>query len=112
MSENNDAILQAIQAGFANTERQFTDLVTNNSRLENKVDNIVSRLANLEVEVAEIKTEVAEIKTKLAKVENRMHTVDLRLNGVDLRLIDFSDDIRGLQTQQNRVSEYLFSRPQ
>jgi chromosome segregation ATPase len=105
MSENNDAILQAIQTGFANTERQFTDLLASNSRIE-------SRLANLEAEVAEIKTEVAEIKTKLAKVENRMHTVDLRLNGVDHRLVDFSDDIRGLQTQQNRVSEYLFNRPQ
>jgi chromosome segregation ATPase len=98
MSENNDAILQAIQAGFANNERQFTDLLASNSRIE-------SRLANLEAEVA-------EIKTKLAKVENRMHTVDLRLNAVDLRLVDFSDDIRGLQTQQNRVNEYLFSRPQ
>lgn len=105
MSKNNDAILQAIQAGFANNERQFTDLVASNSRLENKVDNLGSRLANLEAEVA-------EIKTKLAKVENRMHTIDLRLNGVDLRLIDFSDDIRGLQTQQNRINEYLFSRPQ
>ena len=98
MSENNDAILQAIQAGFANNERQFNDILASNSRIE-------SRLANLEAEVA-------EIKTKLAKVENRMHTVDLRLNGVDSRLIDFSDDIRGLQTQQNRVSEYLFNRPQ
>lgn len=98
MSENNDAILQAIQTGFANNERQFTDLLASNSRIE-------SRLASLE-------TEVAEIKTKLAKVENRMHTVDSRLNGVDLRLHDFSDDIRGLQTQQNRVSEYLFNRPQ
>jgi chromosome segregation ATPase len=105
MSENNDAILQAIQAGFANNERQFTDLLASNSRLENKIDNVASRLANLEAEVA-------EMKTKLAKVENRMHTVDLRLNGVDSRLIDFSDDIRGLQTQQNRVSEYLFNRPQ
>jgi chromosome segregation ATPase len=98
MSENNEAILQAIQTGFSNNERQFTDLLASNSRIE-------SRLANLEAEVA-------EIKTKLAKVENRMHTVDLRLNGVDSRLIDFSDDIRGLQTQQNRVSEYLFNRPQ
>jgi peptidoglycan hydrolase CwlO-like protein len=98
MSENNDAILQAMQTGFANIECQFTDLLASNSRIE-------SRLANLEAEVA-------EIKTKLAKVENRMHTVDLRLNGVDSRLIDFSDDIRGLQTQQNRVSEYIFNRPQ
>ncbi len=98
MSENNEAILQAIEAGFANTDRQFTELVASNSRIE-------SRLANLEAEVA-------EMKTKLAKVENRMHTVDSRLNGVDLRLIDFSDDIRGLQTQQNRINEYLFSRPQ
>jgi predicted nucleic acid-binding Zn-ribbon protein len=98
MSENNEAILQAMQVGFANIERQFTDLLASNSRIE-------SRLANIE-------SEVAEMKTKLAKVENRMHTVDLRLNGVDSRLIDFSDDIRGLQTQQNRVSEYLFNRPQ
>ena len=98
MSENNEAILQAIQAGFANNERQFTDLLASNSRIE-------SNLGTLEAEVA-------EMKTKLAKVENRMHTVDLRLNGVDSRLIDFSDDIRGLQTQQNRVSEYLFNRPQ
>jgi chromosome segregation ATPase len=105
MSENNDAILQAMQVGFGNIERQFTDLLASNSRIE-------SRLANLETEVAEIKTEVAEVKTKLAKVETRMHTVDSRLNGVDLRLHDFSDDIRGLQTQQNRVSEYLFNRPQ
>jgi chromosome segregation ATPase len=105
MSENNDAILQAIQAGFANNERQFTDLLASNSRLENKVDNLGSRLANLEAEVA-------EMKTKLAKFENQMRTVDLRLNGVDSRLIDFSDDIRGLQTQQNRISEYIFNRPQ
>ena len=35
MSENNEAILQAIQAGFANNERQFTDLIASNSRLEN-----------------------------------------------------------------------------
>ena len=56
MSENNDAILQAIQSGFANNERQFNDLLASNSRIE-------SRLVNLEVEVA-------EIKTKLAKVEN------------------------------------------
>jgi chromosome segregation ATPase len=98
MNENNDAILQAIQAGFAHTERQFTDLIASNSRIE-------TRLANLE-------SELTEIKTKLAKVESRMHIVDSRLNGVDLRLVDFSDDIRGLQTQQNRVNEYLFSRPQ
>lgn len=104
MSDSNDVILQAIQTGFANNERQFTDLVASNSRIENKVNNLESRLAHLE-------TESAEIKTKLGKVENRMHTVDSRLDGVDLRLIDMSDDIRGLQTQQNRVSEYLFNRP-
>ncbi len=51
MSEDNEAILQAIQAGFAHTERQFTDLIASNSRLENKVDNIGSRLANLEAEL-------------------------------------------------------------
>jgi chromosome segregation ATPase len=98
MSDNNDTILQAIQAGFANNERQFTDLIASISRLETRITNV--------------ETALAEIKTKLSKVENRMHTVDSRLNGVDLRLIDMSDDIRGLQTQQNRVSEYLFNRPQ
>ncbi len=126
MSENNDAILQAIQAGFANSERQFTDLVASNSRVENKVDNIESRITNIESSITNVESritniesritnieaELTEIKTKLAKVESRMHIVDSRLNGVDLRLVDFSDDIRGLQTQQNRVSEYLFSRPQ
>jgi peptidoglycan hydrolase CwlO-like protein len=112
MSENNDAILQAIQAGFANAERQFTDLVASHSRLENKVDNLDNKVDNIVSRLANLESEVAEIKTKLSKVENRMHTVDLRLNGVDLRLIDFSDDIRGLQAQQNRVSEYLFNRPQ
>ena len=102
---DSEAILQAIQAGFANTDRQFTDLLASNSRIE-------SRLANLEARLANLEAEVAEIKTKLTKVENRMHIVDSRLNAVDLRLVDFSDDIRGLQTQQNRVSEYLFNRPQ
>jgi uncharacterized protein YceH (UPF0502 family) len=53
MSENNDAILQAIQTGFSNNERQFTDLFASNSRIE-------SRLANLEAEVAEIKTKLAK----------------------------------------------------
>ena len=52
MSENNDAIIQAIQAGFANTERQFTALFASNSRIE-------ARLANIEAEVAEIKTILA-----------------------------------------------------
>ncbi|WP_309740495.1 hypothetical protein [Chamaesiphon sp. OTE_20_metabat_361] len=112
MSENNDAILQAIQAGFANNERQFTDLFASSSRIESRLANLEAEVAEMKTEVAEMKTEVAEMKTKLAKVENRMHTVDLRLNGVDSRLIDFSDDIRGLQTQQNRINEYLFSRPQ
>jgi chromosome segregation ATPase len=105
MSDNNEAILQAVQAGFANIERQFTDLIASNSRIESRLANVESRLANLEAEVA-------EIKTKLTKVENRMHIVDSRLNAVDLRLVDFSDDIRGLQTQQNRINEYLFNRPQ
>jgi uncharacterized protein YceH (UPF0502 family) len=53
MSENNDAILQAIQTGFANNERQFTDLLASNSQIE-------SRLANLEVEVAAIKNKLAK----------------------------------------------------
>jgi hypothetical protein len=53
MSENNDAILQAIQVGFANTERQFTDLLASNSRIESRLDNLEAKLA--------------EIKTKLTK---------------------------------------------
>jgi chromosome segregation ATPase len=98
MSESNDLILQAIQTGFANNERQFNDMTTMISRLENKLVNVES--------------ELAEVKTRLNKVEQRMHTVDTRLNGVDLRLVDMSDDIRGLQTQQNRVMAFLFDRPQ
>lgn len=112
MSENNDAILHAMQVGFGNIERQFTDLLASNSRIESRLANLETDVAEIKTEVAEVKTEVAEVKTKLARVETRMHTVDSRLNGVDLRLHDFSDDIRGLQTQQNRVSEYLFNRPQ
>jgi chromosome segregation ATPase len=98
MSDLNDAILQAIQDGFARNERQLTDLTASISRVENKIVNV--------------EADLAEIKTRLGKVENRMHTVDSRLNSVDLRLIDMSDDIRGLQTQQNRVTEFLFDRPQ
>ena len=57
MSKNNDAILQAIQAGFANTECQFTALFASNSRIE-------ARLANIEAEVAEIKTILAIEKSE------------------------------------------------
>jgi septal ring factor EnvC (AmiA/AmiB activator) len=105
MSDANAPILQAIQAGFASTERQLTDLTTTISRLESKIVNVETRLVNVE-------SELSEVKARLNKVEHRMHTVDSRLNGVDLRLIDMSDDIRGLQTQQNRVNEFLFDRPQ
>jgi septal ring factor EnvC (AmiA/AmiB activator) len=105
MSESNAPILQAIQTGFASTERQLTNLVATIGRLESKLVNVETRLVNVE-------SELSEVKTRLNKVEHRMHTVDSRLNGVDLRLIDMSDDIRGLQTQQNRVSEFLFNRPQ
>jgi uncharacterized protein YceH (UPF0502 family) len=51
MSENNEAILQAIQAGFANNEHYFIELFASYSRIE-------ARLANLEAEVAEIKTKL------------------------------------------------------
>jgi chromosome segregation ATPase len=98
MTNNNDAIIQAIQDGFARNERQLNDMTASISRIENKIVNL--------------EADLSEIKTRLSKVENRMHIVDSRLNGVDLRLIDMSDDIRGLQTQQNRVNEFLFSRPQ
>jgi chromosome segregation ATPase len=98
MSDSNDAILQAIQAGFVNNERQLTDLAASISRLETKVVNV--------------ETEPSEVKTRLNKVEQRMHTVDSRLNSIDLRLSDMSDDMRGLQTQQNRVNQFLFDRPQ
>jgi hypothetical protein len=53
MNENNEAILQAIQAGFANIERHFIELFASHSRIE-------SKLANLESEVAEIKTKLAK----------------------------------------------------
>ena len=31
---------------------------------------------------------------------------------IDLRLAGMSNDILGLQTEQNRIKEYLFNRPQ
>ena len=65
MPDLNDAILQAIQDGFARNKRQLTDLTTSISRVENKIVNVDADLA--------------EIKTRLGKVENRMHTVDSRL---------------------------------
>ena len=53
MSDNNEAILQAIQAGFANTDRQFTELLASKSRIE-------SKLTNLEAELAKINTKLAK----------------------------------------------------
>jgi hypothetical protein len=53
MSANNDAILQAIRVGFANTDRHFTDLFASNSRIE-------AKLTNIEAKLAEIKTKLAE----------------------------------------------------
>jgi hypothetical protein len=53
MSENNDVILQAMQVGFANIERQFTDLLASNSRIE-------SRLANLEAAVSTAELNLTE----------------------------------------------------
>ena len=61
MPDLNDAILQAIQDGFARNERQLMDLTASISRVENKIVNV--------------EADLAEIKTRLGKVENRMHTV-------------------------------------
>jgi hypothetical protein len=34
-----------------------------------------------------------------------------RINTIDLRLAGISNDILGLQTEQNRIKEYLLDRP-
>jgi hypothetical protein len=43
MSESNDPILQAIQTGFASTERQLTDLVRRIDRLAKSI-GILSKM--------------------------------------------------------------------
>ncbi len=53
-----------------------------------------------------------ELSAQLKKIEERVQIIDSRINTIDLRLAGMSNDILGLQTEQNRIKEYLFNRPQ
>jgi chromosome segregation ATPase len=93
-----DSLISVIQSGFGSFERQLNDLRGDNRQLS--TDN------------QKISTDIQQVSSQLKKIEERVQIIDSRINTIDLRLAGMSNDILGLQTEQNRIKEYLFNRPQ
>jgi chromosome segregation ATPase len=86
-----DSLISAIQSGFGSFERQLNDVRSDNRQLS---------------------ADIQQLSSQLKKIEERVQIVDSRINTIDLRLAGMSTDILGLQTEQNRIKEHLFNRPQ
>jgi chromosome segregation ATPase len=100
-----DSLISAIQTGFGNFERQLNDSRSDNRQLS-------TQLNDLRGDNRQISTDIQQVSSQLKKIEERVQIIDSRINTIDLRLAGMSNDILGLQTEQNRIKEYLFNRPQ
>jgi chromosome segregation ATPase len=85
-----DSLISAIRSGFASFERQLNDVRSDNRQLS---------------------ADIQQLSSQLKKVEERVQIIDSRINTIDLRLTGISSDLLSLQTEQNRIKEYLFDRP-
>jgi chromosome segregation ATPase len=93
-----DSLINAIQSGFGSFERQLNDTRSDNRQLSSQLNDI--------------RSDVQQALSQLKKIEERVQIIDSRINTIDIRLAGMSNDILGLQTEQNRIKEYLFNRPQ
>jgi chromosome segregation ATPase len=93
-----DSLISAIQTGFGGFERQLNDSRSDNRQLSSQLNDL--------------RGDIQQVSSQLKKVEERVQIIDSRINTIDLRLAGMSNDILGLQTEQNRIKEYLFNRPQ
>ena len=97
-----DTLINAIQSGFGSFERQLNDVRSDNRQLSTDIQQLSERFS----------TDIQQLSERLKKVEERVQIIDSRINTIDIRLAGISSDILGLQTEQNRIKEYLFNRPQ
>jgi chromosome segregation ATPase len=92
-----DSLISAIQSGFGSFERQLNDLHSGDRQIS--------------TDMQQLSTDMQQLSSQVKKVEERVQIIDSRINTIDLRLAGISSDILGLQTEQNRIKEYLFNRP-
>ena len=100
-----DSLINTIQTGFGSFERQLNDARSDNRQLS-------SQLNDLRSDNRQLSTDIQQLSSQLKKIEERVQIIDSRINTIDLRLAGMSNDILGVQTEQNRIKEYLFNRPQ
>ena len=107
-----DSLIAAIQSGFGGFERQLNDLRSDNIQLASQQERLASQQERVLSQQEQIASQQNRLSSQLTKIEERVQIIDSRINTIDIRLAGMSSDITGLQTEQNRIKEYLFNRPQ
>ncbi len=100
-----DSLINAIQTGFGSFERQLNDARSDNRQLS-------SQLNDLRADNRQLSSDIQQVSSQLKKIEEPVQIIDSQINTINLRLAGISSNIIGLQTEQNRIKEYLFNRPQ